>query len=198
MFGPEIVSKIKSNEEYLAAVRFAQTFKPNPEKDYGWVIAYADAEYKRLESIGKGLDTKADSFIRYSGLVVSALSLLSTYDFTSLNISGATLHISPVVILMLFGIVCAAKSRLPEMQPLPMATTDALKYADGYASAMIAQTCCAAMTNAASVGLRLANEERGKLIRWAFGLFIVALAWLVAVPLIFALAPSILTLIGRG
>ena len=193
MSGLKIVSKIESDEEYLAAVRFAETFTPNPEKDYEWVIAHSDLEYKRLESIGKDLDTKADSFIRYLGLVASALSLLAGSNLTSLNIGGSKLHILPAVILMIVGIVFALSARLPEIQPLPMATTHALEYANWFSSAMIARTCCAAMTNAASVGLRLANQEKAGRIRWAFWFLIFALAWLVVAPL----ATSILTLIGR-
>ena len=194
VFGRKVVSKIKSNKKYLAAVEFAQTSGPIPGKDYEWVIAHADAEYKRLESIGKELDTKANSFIRYSGLVVSALSLLSAYDFTSLTIGVSKLHILPAVILMLSGIVCAARATLPQTGSLPMATADAFKYADGIPDVMIARTSCAAMTYAASVGVRLVNEEKGRLIWWAFRFFIFALLWLVVVPL----ATSILGLICRG
>ena len=95
MFGRKAVSKNELNEKYQSALQFAQNFEPKPETDYGWVIAYADAEYRRLESIGKELDTKADGFIRYSVLVVSALSLLSAYDSTSLNIEFAKLHVFP-------------------------------------------------------------------------------------------------------
>ena len=198
MFGRKAVSKIESDEEYESALQFAQGFEPKSETDYGWVIAYADAEYKRLESIGKDLDTKADGFIRYSVLVVSALSLLSAYDFTSLDIGGAKLHVLPAVILMLAGIVSAAKAKLPEMQTLPMATKGAFEYANAYAPAMIARTRCAAMTSAASVGLRLVNEKKGKLIRLAFWIFLGGLSWLAAFPLALSLATSIPTLIHRG
>ena len=126
--------------------------------------------------------------------MVSALSLLSAYDFTSLTIGVSKLHILPAVILMLSGIVCAAWATLPQARSLPMATADAFKYADGIPDVMIARTSCAAMTYAASVGGRLVNEEKGRLIWWAFRFFIFALLWLVVVPL----ATSILGLICRG
>ena len=198
MFGRKAVSKNELNEKYQSALQFAQNFEPKPETDYGWVIAYADAEYRRLESIGKELDTKADGFIRYSVLVVSALSLLSAYDSTSLNIEFAKLHVFPAVILMIVGIVYAARAKLPEMQTLPMATEDTFAYAEAYAPVMIARARCAAMTSAASVGLCLVNEKKGKRIRWAFWIFLVGLFWLISFPLFLALTTSMLTLIHRG
>ena len=196
--GEKLVSKIQSDKEYRAALRFAQTFNPRPGTDYEWVIAHADTEYKRLESIGKELDTKADSFIRYLASVVSALSLLLASDFAGLNDNGE-IFIFPAMILMIVAIVCAALARFPEMQPLPMATTDAFKYADGFKPAMVARACSAAMTNVASVGLRLTNERKARRIRWAFSFLIFALVWLVAAPLVLPLAISILTsTIGRS
>jgi membrane protein required for beta-lactamase induction len=180
------VSKIESGVEYAAALSFAQTYAPKSGTDYGWVVEHAEREYARLENIAEDLDNKADSLVRYLGVLVTAISVSFTY---LLKFGDEKVFYGlPSLLLMLGSIVCAVRARMPERQALPMETKTAFAYADAYSNDY-AKASSAAMTWAASTWIRLVNEKKGALIQWAFRLFVASIVWLVAAPVVIHFIP---------
>jgi hypothetical protein len=181
----KIVSSIQSNSEYVDAVQFAQKYNPKAGTKYDWVARHVTEEYKRLEDIAAGLDEKADSLVRYLGVLVSAMSVAFTYGITQ-KTAESLFEVIPALVVMLAAIACAMKARMPELSALPLVSRKAFEYADYFLDSAVAEASSAAMTVAASVWLRLANEQKGRLVRWAFRLFLAAVCWLVVAPIITA------------
>ena len=197
--GKSIRKKVTSKAEYRDAIVFAQTYNPREGVDYEWVICHAVEEYARLEKISEVLDTKAHSLIGYMGAGSGLIAFVFTYVTEANNLMSA-MHVFPALVAMLAGIVYAAKARSPEAVPGPLHTRDAFEYADGLST--IARVSFAAMTGAAAIGMKLANEEKARLIRAAFRSFVFAAAWLALfaflIRVVSLLSLSIVTFFNPG
>lgn len=174
--------KIENDKDYQGAVKFAQTYEPDGKTNYLWVNAHSVAEYNRLERLSEHLDSKAHNLIGYLGAGTGLIAFVFTYIGSNQSTWGA-FHVFPVLGLMILAIICAAGARAPESLPIPLSTVDAFEYADAYDD-MVAQASFAAMTNAATIGLKIACEEKGRLILWSFRFFVFAAIWLAGIPIV--------------
>lgn len=180
--GEGIAKKVVGDKSYIEALSFARNYKPKPETDYGWVMDYADSEYKRLEDTLNFLDSKADSLIRYMGAGSGIIALVFTYVL-SVNTWWSAVQVLPTLIMFFISMAYAGRARAPEKMPTPLHTAGAIKYAHAY-PASVARASFAAMTGTAAIGLNIAITEKARLVRWAFRWFIYGVFWLVLIAII--------------
>jgi hypothetical protein len=177
-----IERKVRGDGLYISSLEFAKNYQPKADTDYRWVMEYANSEYKRYEAILNGIDSKADSLIRYMGAGSGVIALVFTYALAAKGWLSA-LQVLPTLAMFFTSMVFASKARTPEKMTAPPNTEAAIKYAHAYATNS-ATASFAAMTGTASIGLKIAIREKARLVRLAFHWFLCGVSWLVLIAIV--------------
>ena len=163
-----------------------RSFEPVANVDYGWVLDAATARYRAIEDHRVQLDNKADSLIGYLGAGQGILALTLTYTVATGDAGGAMIWvIGPTLFVELLAMIWAAVVRAPATVPGAPAAGRALESIDKRPDeprgkfAMRVEVACAAML--------VVNDKKGQLLRRAYGLFLVGIAWFVLVSIVFGL-----------
>lgn len=191
--GKWIQEKVRNKEEYKQASAFVDTYKPKGGKDYKWALSHALKEYESADERLNILDAKADSLIWYLGSGSGLISLALLYGISQES-TALLLAVLPTLLTLLIATICAAIARSPARIPGLPYTRDALNCIDE--NGKDAEAKFAAMIATSSVAAQLAANEKARLVRASFWLFILAASWLVGsvtFPHVFGLAASLVS-----
>jgi len=154
----------REDDEYKEALKYAQSFEPQEEVDYGWVFPYGEAFYDTLARRADALDEKADSIIKYLGAFSGLAALIGGY-IANAGRWWEALSVLPMFALSLFAIWKAAQSRNPIIVPMPPPIKNAIEYAEAYGDKAMATFT--PQLWAASAGMRAVTQVKAYLVRSA-------------------------------
>jgi hypothetical protein len=184
----EIEAQIKSDPEYEEAETFQENIEPTKEADYTWVWRYSEDTFKRVETIYKELDDKANDIVKYlgGGTGLFTLGVLANVSHSNYWIIICAL---PAFLLALTSIALALRARQPNPACQPPSIRSAYKFADHYIDVKLAQATFLGEWHLACTGMVLANRAKAVRIRYATFCFWLSIASL-GLPIIAAIRSS--------
>jgi hypothetical protein len=179
LFQPKWMRRIiERSETFQEAEMFGRNYEPKKNVDYSWVERHSADEFRFFESRVDTIEAKADSLVKYLGAGSGIIALLTA--------KAPTWQVVPSLLLLLLALFVAIRALQPAELPSLPKTKTAFAFADKYDS-KDATASFAAKTAAATVGMEIAANTKGKCVRVAFWLFLGALAWLVGYAAIAAI-----------
>lgn len=167
--------EVEKDDEFLEAIKFANTYKPKEGKDYGWVMDYARTVNEMSLSAKRINDTKAESLIRFLAAGVGTLGVVSVYSATPPFLSVFFL---PAFLCALWAIREASLALRPEPHPFPPEVKSALETADRFNDVSQSVASFAAAIDISSKGYIASTKIKGERIRKAHSLSFWAVVWI--------------------
>ncbi|MFO0967739.1 MAG: hypothetical protein U0793_19430 [Gemmataceae bacterium] len=176
--------RLREHPDYVAAKKYNESFELEADpSQYGWVHAYAKAEYDRLEKRFDILDEKADSIIKYLGGGTALIAIGSLATLTREN-AIMPLFLIPSVLCALVAVVFAVSARNPTDTDQPPPVRGAVLYVSSYGDK--SEAMFLGQWNQACEGMARAIHTKADKIQRASVWYMAALAFLllpvVAVP----------------
>ncbi len=180
--------RIKDDEAYKKAKKFADSYEGKAGVDYNWVYEYARSEYETVAEAVRILESKADSVAQYIGGMSGVLAIAG--GFAAGKSWWLALLSIPSFLLAVFAFKASLSARGPEDTPSPPAGRHTLKFADHEKTPEEAKAKAAAWLSEAAAAMRVVTRVRGERLKaagrrivWALVLLLLPLVGLALLPL---------------
>ena len=176
---------LDKDEDFVRAMATARTRVPLGGRDYDWVIAHADEQFKLVYANITGIEEKAASVIAYLGGFVGLAAVAAVHQAATVS-PWIGLCLLPTVTMALRAINLATCARAPRPHPYPPNAEEALNYAEAY-SEEVAEMRFALVTCAAFEAAKVAASVKGDQLQKAMRSFAWSL-WALLLPCAVAVA----------
>lgn len=167
-----------ADHDYKTAMELAQSYSPQKERDYAWVVDHANRQFEQASACVDAIDAKAAGVINYLGAFGGLAAISAVQQAGSETPWLATLLI-PSIIAAASGIALCATALRPRSHAYPPNPERAMRYAEAY-EPEIAPMRFALMTWAATERLKAVQSMKARLVGAAYWALTVAVGLLVA------------------